>query len=180
MTLEQINARAEELMREERWEAAVDLIGGIQVESRSPQLNWNCGWALFQLGRLKDAAQALRRSILQSPSSAVGHWALGEVLAEGGELALAERHLLAALSIRDGATPRLSLAVVYMRQDRFEEAERVHLDGLELKPASRERLEAYADFLDDTGREAEASAARARAANMPTKPKRKRPNDTDD
>lgn len=172
MTSEEISARAEELMSQERWESALDLIEEIHVESRSWQLNWNCGWALLKLGRHKDAARALRRSVLQNPSEAICHWALGEALVECVELALAEKHLLVALSIRDGRLARCTLALLYMRQGRFEEAERVHLDGLQLKPASRERLEAYADFLDDTGREAEAGAARARAASLPPRPQK--------
>ena len=180
MTLEEINARAQELMRQERWASAVDLIAGIEVEFRSAQLNWNCGWALFKLGRLRDAAHALRRSVLQDPSNAIGHWALGVVLKECNELTLAEKHLLTALSIRDSGMARLSLALLYMRLDRFEEAERIHLEGLQLKPADRERLEAYADFLEDTGREAEATAARARAAHMPPKPKRQHQVETND
>ena len=174
-------AQVAELMHQERWEAAVNLIGDVAVEVRSGKLNWNHGWALFRLGRFTEAAQAFRRSALQDPSNrALSHWALGVVLREAGDLAPAEAHLLKALSIQDSGLARLNLAVLYMAQRRFEDAERVHLEGLRLKPTNRERLEAYADFLDDTARETEANEVRARASTLPRRRKTRRREADDD
>jgi hypothetical protein len=54
-----------------------------------------------------------------------------------------------------------------LEQGRVQEGELVHLDGIRLKPDSRKRLEAYADFLSDIGRKAEAQEMLAKAEHLP-------------
>ena len=174
MVLDDVNARAQELMRSERWELAIELIEQVPMEARSADLNWNHGWALFKLDRFERAAQSLRRAVLQRSTHAVSHWALGVVLQAAGDPVAAEKHLRTALSLRDSGLARLSLAVMYMEQGRLDEAERIHVEGLELKPDDKQRVEAYADFLSDCGREPEARVQYARAAELPEKPSRKR------
>jgi Tfp pilus assembly protein PilF len=88
-------------------------------------------------------------------------------LHESGDLAEAEAQLLTALSLQDGYLPRTDLARLYMRQGLLDKAEQVHLEGLRLRSDSRKRIEAYADFLSDVGRETEATEQYARAAKLP-------------
>ncbi len=168
-TEDEIEDELEKLMRPEHWESAIALIEQVAAERRSARLNWSHGWALFKLDRFFAAAQSLRRAVLQEVTNPVNHWALGVVLTECGDLHGAEHHLWKALSIKDSGLARLNLAIVYMNQRRFADAERVHLDGIDLKPNSRKRLEAYADFLDDRGRETEAAAIRDQAKTLPAK-----------
>lgn len=174
MAPEELYLQAQDLMRHERWESAIGLIEALPVEQRSAALNWSHGWALFKLEDFERAARSLRLAVAQEPGNPVSHWALGVVLKEGGDCVAAETHLLKALSIKDSGLARCSLALIYMEQGRLEEAERIHLDGLERKPSDRERVEAYADFLSDCGREKEATAAYARAETLPEK-RRSRP-----
>jgi len=55
------------------------------------------------------------------------------------------------------------LALLLMELGRFAEAEQLHLDGIQLKPKSRARWEAYSAFLSYVGRETEAQEAFAKA-----------------
>jgi tetratricopeptide (TPR) repeat protein len=160
-------ARVSALMGEEQWEAAIELIERLPEAARDKNLNWNHGWALFKLGRLEPAAASLCRCVLQDPAHAASHWALGVILSERDDLESAEKHFLTALGLKDSGLTRLTLALVYMKQGRLTDAERIHIEGLERKPNNRFRVEAYADFLSDCGREAEAQAQYARAQSLP-------------
>lgn len=61
---------------------------------------------------------------------------------------------------------RQSLALTLMQQGKFEDAEKIHLEAINLKPEDYERLEAYGDFLSDVGREDEAQQIYAKASNL--------------
>ena len=56
-----------------------------------------------------------------------------------------------------------------MKQGLAEAAEAVHKEGVRLKPDDPERLEAYADFLSDVGRNEEAEGLYVAGPEMPTK-----------
>ena len=86
-----------------------------------------------------------------------------------GEVALRR-----ALSPRDGYLARLDLAVLYTDTDRLLEAEQIYREGIVLQPDHRERLEGLADFLSDTGRDAEADEWYERARVLPTREERRR------
>ena len=85
---------------------------------------------------------------------------------ESGDFDAAEAEFVEALKLRDGYLPRASLALLYLETGRKADAERVHLEGIELKPNSRERLESYGDFLWDVRREKEAREAYAKADGL--------------
>ncbi len=59
-----------------------------------------------------------------------------------------------------------------LAQGRLDEADIVHLEGLRLKPWSRKRAEAYADFLFDIGREDEAKEWAELAPQLSDRPRR--------
>ena len=167
--LEEIDHQAEELMTREQWAAAVSLIDQVLPDERTARMHWHHGWALSKLEKFEPAAQSLQLCVAREPMNPIAHWALGVVLREHGDLRGAEHHLLTALSLRDSGLARLNLAVLYMDEGRLDDAERVHLDGLELKPNDRERVERYANFLSDCGRDAEAERQYARAATLPAR-----------
>lgn len=154
-------------MTRESWQAAIRAVEQVSPGERTPGLNWDHGWALYKLGRFRQARVSLSRAVAQQPQSASFHWSLGVVLQELNKPREAEAQLLASLAIRDSSLGRLTLALLYMEQKRWEEAEAVHLEGLSKAPDDRERVEAYGDFLSDCGREAEAQEQYGRALTLP-------------
>lgn len=108
----------------------------------------------------------MERAVELDPIQFAGHFALGLALESLGRLEQAESSLRTALVLRDSGMARQALAVVLMEKGEFADAERVHLDGLEVNPDSANRWEGYADFLFDTGRIEEADAARQKAARF--------------
>jgi Flp pilus assembly protein TadD len=96
------------------------------------------------------------RATKLAPESYACHWALGTVYRRLREYEKAEKSLRKSLSIKDFHLARSTLALTYLEQERIDEAEEVHLEGLKLKPKEWERYKSYAAFLSDVGREAEA------------------------
>jgi len=162
-----LKEEAAALMGEERWEAAANLLSGrLEIVTRDYELSWNAGWCFFRLSQFEKAVAGLRQAVLLDPQNPGGHWALGAALAESGDRGGAEAEYLKALDLRDGYLPRASLALLYLEMGRKADAEKVHLEGIRLKPDSRERLESYADFLCDVRREDEARQAYSKAEGL--------------
>lgn len=162
-TIERLN----QAMQEERWNDAIAIADGAIPEAPENQtLLWSAGWARFKLGLMKEAIEYLVRAVDTEPTSASACWSVGAVCSEAGDTDAAELWLLRALALRDTSLGRLSLALNYQRQGLTEMAEVVHKEGLRRAPGSRERLEAFADFLSDMGREMEAEEQRAKAKEL--------------
>lgn len=159
-----LEAEVHKLMGEEKWREAVNLLTAQRHPiADSYDLLWNWGWCYFKLNEPDTAVIHLRAAVDIEPRNAGGRWALATALAEAGDTEAPEREFLASLQIQDGHLPRTGLALLLLRQGRADEAERVHLEGLRLRPDSRERQESCADFLWDTGRHQESRKAYARA-----------------
>jgi tetratricopeptide (TPR) repeat protein len=158
-------------MGRELWSAAVAFLDehAQLVESDFP-LSWTLGWAHFKQKQFAEARRCLQRATQLAPQEWRGHWALGLSCRSLGQYDQAEASLREALRIRDTSLARFFLALVYMEQGRSAEAEQIHLDGIRIDPESTERWEAYADFLSDEGREAEAQEAYAKAHRSPGDP----------
>jgi tetratricopeptide (TPR) repeat protein len=137
-----------------------------ELDQSDFKLHWSLGWSYYKLQQYEEAAQWLRRAVEIEPFQFAGYFALGVTLAELGELEEAEGNLRLSLRLKDSSVARQALAVVLMEKGAFAEAERVHLDGLQVKPNSADRWEGYADFLSDTGRETEADQARLSAQTL--------------
>jgi tetratricopeptide (TPR) repeat protein len=159
------------LMENERWaEVIAAAEPKLAEEPSSHQLEWNIGWAYFKLDRYAEAESHLRKAVDHGPVDHTYYRALGVALSYAEQYHKAETWLLRALAVRDSYVTRISLALVYMKQDLAEAAEAVHKEGIRLKPNSRERLEAYADFLSDVGgREDEAEKMYEEAKRYPAK-----------
>jgi tetratricopeptide (TPR) repeat protein len=134
-----------------------------ELDQKDFKLHWSLGWSYYKLRQFEEAALWLRRAVEIEPFQFAGYFALGVTLEELGELDEADANLRLSLRLKDSSVARQALAVVLMEKGAFAEAERVHLDGLQVKPNSADRWEGYADFLSDTGRETEADDARLRA-----------------
>lgn len=157
------------LLEESSWHEAIRMLENrLELVNQHWDLSWNLGWAFFKLNDLSNAATYLAQSVRLNPDKAATHWAFATVLAEMGESAKAETEFFASLSLKDSYLARIGLALLYCRQGLFEKAERIHLEGLRLVPTSRERVEAYADFLSDMGRKDEANQQYARATQLPS------------
>lgn len=164
-----------DLCRAEQWQSAVEFATRQVGESAATwEVHWNWGWALFKLDRWREAETHLVLATQLEPAEPLTFWALGVVQRELREYEQAEASFRDALQRRDSYLARLNLATMLLELGRVGSAEAVHKEGLALRPEHRERLEAYADFLDDTGRETEASMLRERAMSLPTREQRKR------
>lgn len=153
-------------MKAEHWQAALQVIEEVDEPSRSWRLNWSHGWCLFKLAQCDRALNSLRRAVLQNARSPTCQFGLGAVLLEQGKLDEAARHLETSLGLKDSTITRLCLALTYVQQERLSDAERIHLEGIERRPRNHHRVEAYADFLSDCGRDAEAEAQYQKARRM--------------
>lgn len=159
-----LNERAEQLMKARRWNDAIELIESAPLLFESdPELLWNLGWAYFQLEDFKTAQIHLSRACTLKPTMAVAWWALGTAQMEDGNLEEAETNVKKALAMLDRTIVRQILALILMKRGNFDEAEQVHLTGLELKPESPERWDIYGCFLEDCGRQNEAEVAYEKA-----------------
>jgi tetratricopeptide (TPR) repeat protein len=171
---EDVTRSAALLMKQNQWRRALKLMDSVPRGKRTNELWWNHGWALGKLKDWKGAVRSLAAAVRAKPKSPVSLWALGVAHREAGHPKLAERYHLAAISLKDSALPRLTLAVHYMRQGNFDAAERIHREGIALRPRSRRRLEQYANFLWDVGRRDEARAVTRRARKLPKPTKRRK------
>ena len=145
------------MMKAERWAEVIAVAESrLAEDSPSHELLWNVGWAHFKLEQYDQAVSYLRKANDGGPVKASFYASLGFAYYELKNYIMAELWLHRALAMRDDSLTRLSLTLVYLRQDLVEIAEAVHKEGIRLKPDSRERLEGYADFLCDVGRDEEA------------------------
>jgi Flp pilus assembly protein TadD len=157
---QKLNAEAQELMQDERWDEAINLIEARpELFEKDAELSWNLGWAYVKLENWQAAQVHLSRARDLDPAMAPGSWALAVAQREAGVLNEAERNAKEALLLRDSSTARRTLALILMQRGKLGEAEQVHLRGLDLKSESPERWESYACFLDDVDRKADAEFA---------------------
>lgn len=144
----------DQLVKQQRWLDAIQLAeqnsGILQTCFKA---SWNTGWAYFKLNQHSEAIPHLERACSIAPAnhSHIAYWALGVVWMELEKYELAEKCFLKSIAFKSGHLNRTMLAFIYLLTDRTEEAEHVHLEGLQEK-RTQQRLESYADFLGDTGR----------------------------
>jgi Flp pilus assembly protein TadD len=171
---EDLKSELRTLTAAEQWERAlVLLVSRAEEVDADPRLHWEWGWTLFKLKRLDEAAHHLALACAVQPSDPVSLWALAVVQRELGRHIDAEANFLRALEEKDSYLARVGLATMYFEQGRLADAEAVHREGVRLRPSHRERLEALADFLDDTGRAAESRGLREEAERLPTREERR-------
>ena len=155
------------LMAEEQWqEAAAELLQITRAEPRDAKSWWNLGWCYFKLEEFESAVRILEQACALAPDRAVFHWALATALAESEDISRAEAEFRHALTLRDGYLSWAGLALLLLQHGRTSEAEAAHHEAIARRPDSRERVEAYADFLFDTGREDEARLQYAAARRL--------------
>ncbi|MGC4114504.1 MAG: tetratricopeptide repeat protein [Myxococcales bacterium] len=161
------------LTSQERWDAAAALFrDNAELVTSNYELLWDAGWTEYKLGRLSTAETYLKKAIDAKPTCHIGYWALGTVLSETDRFEDSEHNLIKALVLRDGLVGRLSLALLYMRKNMLALAEAVHKEGLRLRPNDRARIEGFADFLSDLGRDEEAGKLYESAKRLPTREER--------
>jgi Flp pilus assembly protein TadD len=154
------------LMQASRWREAIDLCISTGMPDSEPDLLWNCAWAHFKLGDLAAARTLFEAAAMLRPEHAGTLWGLGVVLHSLGARKEAKRRLAGALELEDFTDARLVMALLLMESGDLAAAERVHREGIRLQPTDAERCAAYADFLTDVGREAEAAVQYARANGL--------------
>ena len=127
------------------------------------KLSWNLGWCYFKIGRFDDARKHLIRTFKLAPDDAVCKWALGAVYLKKRQFKKAEALLVESLRVKESHVTRISLAFAYLAQGKTTEAEKIHVENIQLGPRSSGRYKAYAAFLSDVGREAEAESMMQKA-----------------
>jgi Flp pilus assembly protein TadD len=95
----------------------------LALDSKSAQANFNLGNVLYMTRRNEEAKQTLEAGLRLSPSSAMGHYLNGSVLARLGDFKAAEEQLQTARALN----PRMpqvtiSLATLYLQSGRGPEA----------------------------------------------------------
>lgn len=155
------------MMRDERWLDAIKFLSARSSGAgKSWELSWNLGWCYFRLGRFDEARKHMTRSHRLAPDNAICKWALGSVYLKKKQFKKAEAILSESLRIKESNRSRTTLALAYLAQGKVEEAEKMHLENIRLKPKASERYESYAAFLSDVGREAEAERMNQKAIEL--------------
>jgi tetratricopeptide (TPR) repeat protein len=165
----EVQEHVKDLMSEHRWtDVLAFLANETELVATDGGIAWSRGWTLFKMDRLPEAAQQLQAACSLDPDNPIRPWALGVVQREMKDYALAEYNLQRALTLKDSALARLNLAILYMEMGRPMDAEEIHREGVRLRPDHRERVEALADFLSDTGRREEAEVLYEQAKQLPS------------
>lgn len=163
----ELNNRVASLMRNEQYQESVELLEKeISHSEGNWQLLWNFGWCYYQIDEVDKAQQQFSKALELSDNHPICLWALGTVYLDKNEFKKAEIFFSESLQAKESYRVRLSLALALMEQEKFEEAEKIHLEAINLKPKNYERLDAYGDFLSDVGREDEAQQMYAKAENL--------------
>ncbi len=153
----QLHKRAVAEMKKKRWLPAIKLL-----ENRSVVVeeNWrfsqDLGWCYFQLDKFEDARKHMVRATRLAPENPACKCGLGMVYIMSKHFSKAEVVLRESLTMEESLLARIGLALAYLSQGKVEDAERIHLEGIRLKPRSSRRHACYAAFLSDVGRETEA------------------------
>jgi Tfp pilus assembly protein PilF len=159
--------RAQSLMKEERWRDALELLKENSFDlEKNWELLWNLGWCYFKLERLDEARKYLTRASHLVPKSYACRFALGCVYLGKKQYNKAESILSLALQAKESYIARIGLALAFLAQGKIQQAENTHLDGIKLKPRDSERYAAYADFLSDVGRKADAEKMNRKAKEL--------------
>ena len=152
-----LSEQIDELMALDRWREAVTLCESAASSAVNLRVRWNWAWAHFKLDEFSAARFHFVKVLEQQPDHPATLFGLGVVLYKLGIADGARRHLEHALELEDLLSARIVLALLLMEEGDSAAAEQVHLEGLKLKPKSLERIQAYADFLSDSGRDEEAA-----------------------
>lgn len=159
--------RVQFLMKEERWRDAINLLReNISMVENHSELLWNLGWAYLKLERTSDAQKYLTKATRLAPKSHRCKFGLGMVYLERKQYKKAVTLLSEALQMHELYVTRIGLALAYLAQGRVEKAENAHLEGIRLRPNDSQRYDAYADFLFDVGRDAEAKKMGRKASEL--------------
>lgn len=153
-------------MREERWQSAITLLQeNSSLVEKHWELLWNLGWCYFKLERRKQALRYMALALELAPNRSVCKFGLGQVYLKLEQYKKAEHILLEA--VQQGLyAARTGLALAYLAQGKLDQAERIHLESIDLRPRKSEPYESYAAFLSDVGREAEAVAMTRKAKQL--------------
>jgi Tfp pilus assembly protein PilF len=159
--------RALSEMRKEQWLSAIKLLKlELAAIQRDWRFSWNLGWCYFKLEKFNDARKQMVRAMRLAPENLTCKWGLGSVYLKTRQFKKAELVLKESLTVRESHLTRIALAFAYLSRGKVAEAEKVHLEGIKLKPKSSQRYESYAAFLSDIGRDAEAQTMSRKAKRL--------------
>jgi Tfp pilus assembly protein PilF len=163
----EVYKRATLLMRREQWRETITLLKHESSVCQTDwRLSWNLGWCYFKLDRLDEARKHLIQAAKLAPKNPTCMWALGSVYLRRNQFKKAEALLAESLTIKESHLTRIALALAYLSQGKISSAEKVHLEGMKLKPKKSEPYESYAAFLSDVGREAESKKMKQKAKKL--------------
>ena len=156
-----IYEQTSQLLKEHQWEEVIKLLTPRMLEQKEDwKLYWNAGWANYKITAYVEAISLFTKAVKVTRTEkdkAVCLTFQGIAQVEAQDFQSALENLMDAVLISDSNLARKSLAMAYMKMDDLGSAERVHQEGLKLKPNDKERLAAYGNYLMDTSRYDEAN-----------------------
>ncbi len=163
---DRLNKKVSALMKKDRLLEAIALLTRERsLVEQDWRLCWNLGWCYFNLDRFLQAQRVFARAMNRFPGNSACSWGLGLAYLKRKDFRKAEQFLVESLRIKDFYPARIALALAYLSQGKVSEAENTHLAGIERRHESR-RLESYAAFLEDVGREKEAEEMNLKAKSL--------------
>lgn len=125
----------------------------------------------LESGEFQKARKSAERAIAILPGNRLAHRILGQAALEEGRAGLAEKHLRRAMNLageegKFDAAAAISLAELYVRQDRYDEAEEVYRGMVAANPGVADWHFLLGSFLGSRGRLEEARASFERAVRL--------------
>lgn len=162
MNSKQLYKQVKILMTGEKWNDSIELLeSNISNIDFTWKHYWSLAWSYFKLNSYNKAVQEFENALSNVPknkkSKAICLCFLGIAVEKTGDSERSKKLLEQSLNLRDNGLTRLSLAIKYMELGDLRQAELIHKEGLELKPNHPYRLNNYAAFLEDVGRQEEAN-----------------------
>lgn len=148
------------LMKAHDWAAVLATLTEEALERLDDwRLHWNRAWSQYQLQEFEAALQRFLvalRYVKEPADRATCLTFAGISALSAKKIESSVNYLSQSLILEDRTLTRKTLAWAHMEAGDAAAAERVHQTGLKKRPADRERLAAYGDFLLDQGRVEEA------------------------
>lgn len=159
-----------QLMKEHQWEKVLKILDSKTLEeNKSWKLLWNLAWSYYKLDKFAEALDKFHKAAEYATDEkdkaiCLTFMGITELQLEKFDNAL--KYLQDSLLIEDSTLTRKSLALALMHLDDFKSAQKIHEEGLKLKPKNKERLAAFGDFLLDMGMVNEAEEIKRRLAEL--------------
>jgi tetratricopeptide (TPR) repeat protein len=138
-----VESLAEILIKRESYDEAVDFLKrGIKKEPYNHTLYYLLGISFWNLGKLKQAREAIETAIDLEPNNGVLWQTCGEILLELGEIEKAEKYFNRAISLDKGLVDSfINLGLIHLYRGEDEQARKFFDEAIKIDPKASVKIE---------------------------------------